>query len=600
MAQYRAPLKDIRFVMHDVLQFPDHYSRLRGVEGVDRSTLDLLLEQGGKFCEEVLHPLYRSGDEAGCGFSDGEVRLPRGYKEAREQFVQAGWPAITAHRKWGGQHLPRSLAIAINEMMSATNPPWVMLTGLPNGVMMAMEAGSRASGDDALEHRYFPGFVDGRYSATMCLTEPHCGTDLGLLLTRAEPQADGGYLLSGTKIFISYGEHDAAENIIHLVLARLPDAPAGTAGISMFVVPKFLLNEDGSNGARNGVSCGAIEHKMGYAASPTCVMHFEQATGFLVGRSHEGLRYMFVMMNDARIGSGMAALGLANASFQGALAYAKERLQSRAPSGPSNPQGPADPILTQPGVRHLVLTQKALTEGCRALLLDAARLSDIAEYGATPAEQQAAQHQLGFLTPIVKGFVTEVCNEAVSHGVQVLGGHGYVRESGMEQLMRDCRVSTIYEGTTQVQAMDLIGRKVMLDKGVALTKQVADITALCEALAGHERIGEQAGLLHTKVQEWLELAGEIGRAALQRPEEAGSAAVDFLMYSGYVVVGFYWLKLVLAAEQRLAAGGDADFCQGKFKAADYYFTRLLPRTLALAASIRAGATDVMAMAESEF
>lgn len=600
MASYRAPLDDIRFVVNDMLNFSDHYATLKEVEQVDRETFDLLLEQGGKFCEEVLHPLYRSGDEAGCEFDGGEVRLPAGYREARARFVEAGWPALTARKKWGGQHLPRSLAIAINEMMCATNPPWVMLTGLPNGVMMAMEAGSKATGDDALEHRYFPGFVDGRFSATMCLTEPHCGTDLGLLRTRAEPQEDGSYRLSGTKIFISYGEHDCAENIIHLVLARLPGAPSGTAGISMFVVPKFLVDEEGRGGARNAVSCGAIEHKMGYAASPTCVMNFEGAVGHIVGRPNEGLRYMFVMMNDARIGSGMAGLGLANASFQGALAYAKERLQSRALSGAQNPDGPADPILVHPGVRQLLLTQKALTEGCRALVLDTARWCDVADYGATQEARAFAQQRLGLLTPIVKGFVTEVSNEVVSHGVQVLGGHGYIRESGMEQLMRDCRVTTIYEGTTQVQAMDLIGRKVMLDKGAALTSLVADIRAFCDAHIAHPRVSAHAASLRNKAQEWHQLAAETGMAALNAPDEAGAASVDFLMYSGYVVVGFYWLKLALAAEEKLAAGGDPGFCHGKFKAADFYFRRLLPRTLSLAVTLRAGAGSLMEMNEEEF
>jgi len=522
--------------------------------------------------------------------------LPKGYRQAREQFVASGWPGLTAPIRWGGQALPRSVGIAINEMMCATNPPWVMLVGLPSGVMMAVEA----HGDEWQKQRFFPGLVDGRFSATMCLTEPHCGTDLGILRTRAEPQADGSYHITGTKIFISYGEHDCADNIIHLVLARLPDAPTGTAGISMFIVPKLMVHEDQSLGERNRVSCGAIEHKMGYAASPTCVMNFDAATGYLVGKPNEGLKYMFVMMNDARIGSGMAGLGLANASYQGALAYARERLQMRSLSGKKNPAGAADPIIVHPGVRQLLLTQKAFTEGCRALCLDAARYGDLAEYGADESIRKAASHRLGFLTPIVKGFVTEVSNECVSHGVQVLGGHGYIREHGMEQLMRDCRVSTIYEGTTQVQALDLLGRKIMLDQGRAMNAMIAEIDAFCEQHQVHTRIGAHAQLLRGKLADWQALAGEVGTAAMKDPDEAGAASVDFLLYSGYVLLAWYWLRLTLAAEQKLANDGDAHFCQGKFKAADFYFARLLPRTLALAASIRAGGSSLMAVTDEEF
>lgn len=597
MANYRAPLDEIRFVVHDVLKYAEHYAALRGPEQVDTETFDMLLEQAGKFCEEVLHPLYRSGDEAGCKFDRGVVTLPKGYREAREQYVAAGWPALTADRKWGGQHLPRSLSICITEMMCATNPPWVMLVGLPGGVTMAIETGCAASGDYSLGERFIPGLVSGRFSGTMCLTEPHAGTDLGILRTKAEPQPDGTYRLKGTKIFISYGEHDVAENIVHLVLARLPDAPKGTAGISMFVVPKFLVNDDGSLGARNTVSCGSIEHKMGYAASPTCVMDFDGATGYLVGKPHQGLKYMFVMMNDARIASGIVGIGLGNASYQGALEYAKERLQSRSLSGVKNPGGEADPIIVHAGVRQLLLTQKALSEGCRALALDAARLYDLTEYGATPEAKAVAHQRLSLLTPIVKGFVTEVSNEVTSLGVQVLGGHGYIRESGMEQLMRDCRVSTIYEGTTQVQAMDLIGRKVLGDRGATLHGLVEEIGAFCDQ---HAALGAHAQTLQAKLREWEQLAQGVGAAAAKNPDEVGAASVDFLMYSGYVLLGYYWLRLALTAETKLRAGGDADFCYGKLKTADYYFARILPRTLTLAASIRAGAASLMALSEREF
>lgn len=592
MAVYRAPLQDMRFLFDAVFKMPEHYAQLSGCQPPDADTLGMMLDSAASFCEEVLHPLYRRGDEAGCRFEQGQVTMPPGYREAREIFVKNGWTALAAPEDFGGQKLPGSVGIILNEMMCATNPPWVMLVGLPQAVMLTMDA----HGADWQREKFFPGLVDGRYGATMCLTEAHAGTDLGMLRTRAVPQQDGSYEITGTKIFISFGEHDLVENIIHLVLAKLPDAPEGTAGISMFVVPKRLIDEDGKDGPLNGVSCGAIEHKMGYMASPTCVMNFDGARGWLVGNPNEGLKNMFTLMNNARIGSGMQALGLADASYQGALAYARERLQMRSLSGAKNPQGPADPIIVHPGVRQLLLTQKAFTEGCRALLHDAARLADVVAFGRDEETRKTAYRRLGFLTPIVKGFVTEVGYESVNHGVQVMGGHGYMREHGMEQLVRDCRISTIYEGTTQVQALDLVGRKIMMTQARDLQVQVDEILACCEHCWDCEPVASLVPVLREHADEWLALGREIMLKAMGNLDEAGAASVDYLMYSGYVMLAWYWLRMAVAAQDQ----SDAGLRDAKLSTARFYFDRILPRTRGLAASIRSGGASLMVLSEEAF
>ncbi|MFZ5724527.1 MAG: acyl-CoA dehydrogenase C-terminal domain-containing protein [Pseudomonadota bacterium] len=597
MARYKAPLADIRYLMREVIDFRAHYAQLPGCGALGMDEVDMVLAEAARFAEDVLHPLYRSGDENSCRFENGNVYLPQGYKEARELFVRNGWSRMAAAERWGGQALPGSLGMICNEMMGAVNPPWVMLVGLPHAVMHTLDA----HGSEEQRQQYFPGLVDGRWGATMCLTEPHCGTDLGLIRTKAEPQADGSYRITGTKIFISFGENDVTENIIHLVLAKLPGVPEGTAGISMFIVPKFRVNPDGSNGARNAVHCGSIEHKMGYMASPTCVMNFDGAAGWLVGQPNDGLKYMFTLMNNARIGSGVQALGLADASHQGAVAYARERLQMRSLTGPKNPGGPADPIIVHPGVRQLLLTQKSLVEGCRWLVLEGARLADLAARGETPEIRRQANAELGFLTPIIKGFITEAGYECTNHGVQVMGGHGYMREHGMEQLVRDCRISTIYEGTTQVQALDLIGRKTLMAQGKPLAHYAQQVQAFIAAQAGNEKMKPYCAALTTKLAEWQQLTGQVMAKSFVNFDEAGAASVDYLMYAGYVVVACGWARMAAVSSAQLAAGtGDRTFHEAKLHSADFYFARILPRTLAHREAMLAGADTLMAMPAGSF
>jgi alkylation response protein AidB-like acyl-CoA dehydrogenase len=597
MAQYKAPLADIQFLMNDVIDFRAHYAILPGAADVDADVLAMTLGEAAKFAEQVLHPLYRSGDEEGCHFDKGDVRLPKGYQAARELFVQNGWTRMAADPRWGGQGLPGSIGLIANEMMGAVNPPWVMLVGLPMAVMMTIDA----HGTEAQRQQYFPGLVDGRYGATMCLTEPHCGTDLGLIKTKAEPQADGSYRITGTKIFISFGEQDVTSNIIHLVLAKLPGAPDGTAGISLFVVPKRILNTDGSDGEKNAVGCGSIEHKMGYMASPTCVMNFDGAIGWLVGPENGGLNAMFTLMNNARIGSGIQALGLADASFQGALTYAKERLQMRSLTGAKNPNGPADPIIVHPGVRQLLLTQKAITEGCRALIHEGARLADLVARGETEEIRKHANGELGFLTPVIKGFITEVGYEATNHGVQVMGGHGYMREHGMEQLVRDCRISTIYEGTTQVQALDLLGRKTLMAQGKPLARYAERLLAFCAEQAGNDRLKGHVAALEGKVKEWQQITQHVMAKSFGNFDEAGAASVDYLMYSGYVIVSYWWLRQAVAAQAALAAGkGDARFMEAKLHTCDFWFARMLPRTLTHRENVLAGVASLLSLPADDF
>ncbi len=597
MAKYKAPLADIRYLMRDVLDYAGHYATLPGCAALGMDEVDMVLEGAARFAEDVLHPLYRSGDENGCRFENGNVYLPKGYKEARDLFVQNGWTKLSVAERWGGAQLPGSLGIAANEMSGAVNPPWVMLVGLPFAVLHTIDS----HGSEEQRIKYFPGLVDGRWGATMCLTEPHCGTDLGLIKTKAEPQADGTYKLTGTKIFISFGEQDVTENIIHLVLAKLPGAPEGTAGISMFIVPKRHLAADGSSGARNGVSCGSIEHKMGYMASPTCVMNFDGAQGVLVGEPNAGLKYMFTLMNNARIGSGVQALGLADASLQGAVAYARERLQMRSLTGPKNADGPADPIIVHPGVRQLLLTQKALTEGARWLVLEGARLSDIAMRADTPEARKFADSDLGFLTPMIKGWITEVGYECTGHGVQVMGGHGYMREHGMEQLIRDCRIATIYEGTTQVQALDLIFRKTLMSQGKPLARFVKPVQDFIAANQGNEKLKPYLVALEAKLAEWQQITQQIMMKSMGNFDEAGAASVDYLMYSGYVVVAYGWAKMMAVSLAKLAAGeGDQSFHEAKLLTGEFYFARILPRTLMHREGVLAGAQSLMSMPADAF
>ncbi|WP_108444644.1 acyl-CoA dehydrogenase C-terminal domain-containing protein [Halomonas denitrificans] len=597
MPDYQAPLRDLRFVMDEMLDYPAHYARLPGGEDATPDVVDAILEEGARFAREVLLPLNQSGDREGCRLEGGEVKAPKGFKQAYAQYVEGGWPGLAAEAEHGGQGLPASLGMALNEMICATNLAWGMYPGLSHGAADAL----RHHGSEAQKATYLTKLVEGTWTGTMCLTEPHCGTDLGLIKTRAVPHDDGSHAITGTKIFISAGEHDLAENIVHLVLAKLPDAPAGSKGISLFVVPKFLPDGDGNPGERNGVTCGSLEHKMGIHGNATCVMNFDAARGFLVGAPHKGLACMFTMMNAARIGVGIQGLGLTEASFQNALAYARDRLQMRALAGPKAPEKPADPIIVHPDVRRMLLTQKAFAEGGRMLVLYTAQMIDLVEHGTDAAEKERAETLLGLLTPIVKAFLTEVGFEATNEGVQVFGGHGFIQEWGMEQLVRDARITRLYEGTTGIQALDLLGRKVLMSQGETLKVFTKEIHQFCQAEEGNAELAEFVRPLAKLNREWGELTMGVGMKAMSDREEVGAASVDYLMYAGYVTLAYLFARAARQARAALAEGGDeAAFYRAKLDTARFYYQRLLPRTRAHKAAIEAGGETLMAIGAEDF
>ncbi|MCP1315326.1 MULTISPECIES: acyl-CoA dehydrogenase C-terminal domain-containing protein [unclassified Halomonas] len=596
MPRYQAPLRDLRFVMDELLDYPAHYAVLGKGEDASPDVVSAILEEGGRFAREVLLPLNQSGDEQGCRRLDnGDVKAPDGFREAYRQYVEGGWPSLAADPEHGGQGLPASLAMALSEMICASNLAWGMYPGLSHGAADAL----RHHGSDAQQATYLTKLVEGTWTGTMCLTEPHCGTDLGLIKTRAVPAEGDAYRITGTKIFISAGEHDLAENIVHLVLAKLPDAPEGSKGISLFVVPKFLPDGDSNPGERNGVVCGSLEHKMGIHGNATCVMNFDDATGYLVGPPHKGLACMFTMMNAARLGVGIQGLGLIEASFQNSLAYARDRLQMRALSGKKVPEKPADPIIHHPDVRRMLLTQKAFAEGGRMLVLYAAQLLDRVEHGAEGEERDRADTLLGLLTPIVKAFLTEVGFECTNEGVQVFGGHGYIKEWGMEQLVRDARITRLYEGTTGIQALDLLGRKVLMSQGESLKVFTKEIHKFCKSEADHPMLGEFIEPLAKLNAEWGELTMGIGMKAMQDREEVGAASVDYLMYSGYVALAYLFARAVKSASAGLE-GDDQAFYKAKIDTARFYYQRILPRTRAHARMIQAGAAPLMAISSDDF
>ncbi|MEN5091009.1 acyl-CoA dehydrogenase C-terminal domain-containing protein [Pseudomonas protegens] len=596
MPEYQAPLRDMRFLIDHVFDFHGGYAAL-GASDASPDMVRAILEEGAKFCENVLAPLNRSGDEEGCHFDNGVVTTPKGFKQAFAQYVEGGWHGLAADPAYGGQGLPHSLGLVISEMVGSSNTSWGMYPGLTHGAMSAIHAHGTAE----QKQLYLNKLTAGQWTGTMCLTEAHCGTDLGIIKTRAVPQADGSYALSGSKIFISAGEHDMSENIIHLVLAKLPDAPAGTKGISLFIVPKFLPDAAGEVGERNGVSCGSIEHKMGIKASATCVLNFDGAKGFLIGEANKGLNCMFTMMNHARLGTGMQGLCLGEASFQGAIKYANDRLQMRSLSGPKAPDKAADPIIVHPDVRRMLLTMKAFNEGNRALAYFTAQLLDVAHLSRDQAQRQQAEDLLAFLTPICKAFMTETGLEVTNHGMQVFGGHGYIREWGMEQLVRDCRIAPIYEGTNGIQALDLLGRKVLGSQGKLLLGFTRIVHKFCVANAEHPQLKAHVAQLDGLNRQWGELTTQVGMAAMKNPEEVGAAALDYLMYSGYIVLGYLWLRMALVAQQQLDAGeSDGDFATAKLATCAFYFKRLLPRTGAHLAAIEAGSDCLMSLPAEMF
>jgi len=594
MSTYSAPLRDIRFVLYDVLGVEDAFRRLH-FDDANRETVDAVLDEAARFCETVLAPLNKVGDEHGVDYdkATASVTTAPGFKDAYAQFSEGGWGGLAAPAEYGGLGLPHVLGMPLEEMVDAANLAWGNFPLLSHGAANAL----RLHGEDWQRQVFLTKLVSGEWTGTMCLTEPHCGTDLGLLKTRAEPNADGTYSISGTKIFITAGEHDLTPNIVHLVLARLPDAPAGSKGISLFIVPKLKVDRDGSVGERNAVRCGAVEHKMGIHGSATCVMNFDGAQGYLIGPPHKGLMAMFTMMNTARIGVGMQGLGLAERAFQNALRYARERLQSRALSGAKFPDKPADPIIVQPDVRRMLLTCKSLIEGGRVLAYHAGLQVDVADHGAGEEERKAGDDLLGFLTPIVKACLTEWGVECTYHALQCFGGHGYIAEHGMEQLARDARITTLYEGTTGIQALDLMGRKTMQLQGAGLKAFLGLVQAFCAEHAGDEALAEFVGPLREKAGEWQALTLSIGKRAMGDPEEIGAAAYDYLFYSGYVALAYWWARSVAAAD---ASAQPQAFKDAKRETARFYFARILPRTLAHKTAIDSGPAPLLALDEAAF
>ncbi|WP_068830026.1 acyl-CoA dehydrogenase C-terminal domain-containing protein [Xanthomonas cerealis] len=594
MSTYQAPLTDLRFALHDVLQVEALFARL-GYAEATTDVVDAVLEEAARFTSSVLAPLNRLGDEHGCTLdtATGAVTTAPGFREAYRQFAEGGWTGLTAATEFGGQGLPHTLGVPLNEMVNAANLAWGNFPLLSHGAVEAL----KQHGEAWQQEVFLRPLVDGRWTGTMCLTEPHCGTDLGLLKTRAEPNVDGSWSVSGTKIFITAGEHDFTDNIVHLVLGRLPDAPAGAKGISLLVVPKFKVARDGSVGERNALRCGSLEHKMGIHGSATCVMNFDGAQGYLIGQPHKGLQAMFTMMNTARLGVGLQGIGLSERAYQNALRYARERLQSRSLTGATLPDKPADPILVHPDVRRMLLTVKALTEGSRLLALHAATLIDVAHHAQDPAERQQADVLVSFLTPISKACQTEWGVENTYHALQCFGGHGYIHEHGMEQLARDARITTLYEGTTGIQALDLIGRKTASSQGAGLKLFLAQIEAFAAEHADNPAVAEFIGPLRAKAGEWAALTKRILQRAAGNADELGAASYDYVFYSGYVVLAYWWARSVAAAD---ASARSEAFKQSKRETARFYYAKLLPRTLTHAAVIEAGAEPLMAMADAHF
>ncbi|EPB6961793.1 MULTISPECIES: acyl-CoA dehydrogenase C-terminal domain-containing protein [Pseudomonas] len=592
---YQAPLRDMRFVLHELFDVGAHCELLGN--GIDRELIDGVLEEGARYTGQVVAPLNRNSDEEGAKLKDGVVTTPTGFREAYRQYSENGWASMTGPTEYGGQGFPQMVSACFHEMLMAASLSFRVYSGLTEGAVLALYK----HGDEALRRDYLGKLVSGEWAGTMCLTEPQAGTDLALLRTRAEAQADGSYAISGSKIFISGGEQDLTENIVHLVLARLADAPAGVKGMSLFLVPKFVANPDGSLGERNSLGCGAIEHKMGIKGASTCVMNFDGARGWLLGQANQGLACMFTMMNDARFQVGLQGLGIAERAFQGALGYARERLQSRALVGPQAPDKVADPIIVHPDVRRMLLTQKTLVEGCRMLAACCARQLDL-EHGHPDADgRRAATRRAALLIPIVKAFLTDVGQEVASLGVQVYGGHGFIREWGMEQLMRDSRITQIYEGTNGIQALDLVRRKLLGDQGGELLALQGELAVASEALQGRAALAPLAEPVLQRLEEWRQLTGQVLEACARDPQEIGATSVDFLQYNAYVLLAALWLQAAARAQEALDGGsGEGDFYRAKLRSADFYLRRILPRASMHREALLGGADCLMALPEEHF
>ena len=601
MPIYNPPLRDMQFVMHEVLKVTDEYKAMPRHADVDADTINAILEEGGKFATEVAFPLNISGDEEGCtlDIATHEVTTPKGFKAAYAKYVAGGWPALSADPEYGGQGLPIVVNQCLYEMLNSANQAWTMYPGLTHGAYEALHT----HGTDEQKSTYLPKLTSGEWTGTMCLTEAHCGTDLGLLRTRAEPQADGTYKLTGNKIFISAGEHDFVSNIVHLVLARLPDAPQGSKGISLFIVPKFNVNKDGSLGPRNGIWCGGLEHKMGIHGNATAQIVLDGAVGTLVGQPNKGLQAMFVMMNAARIGVGMQSLGLTEVAYQNALAYAKDRIQMRSLTGIKNKDQPADSILVHPDVRKMLLTAKAFAEGGRALSLYTSLLIDRELQHPDEKVRKDSAELVALLTPIVKAFISDNAHIATNACMQVFGGHGFIKEWGIEQFARDNRINMIYEGTNTIQSLDLLGRKVLGNNGATLKKFGKLVSQLVEEEGVNEKMAEFINPVVYLGDQMNKFTTELGFKAFQNADEVGAAAVDYLRVAGHFVFAYLWARMAQVALREVTAahaeGRTVDpFYQAKLQTARFYFAKLLPETAMLMRTARGGAKVLMDTAEA--
>ena len=591
MPSYTPPLRDMQFVLHELFKVSDDLQPIPRYADIDADTINAVLEEAGKFAAEVAFPLNISGDTEGCKLDQAthQVKTPTGFKAAYDQYVQGGWPALNCDTEFGGQALPLVINQCLYEMLNSANQAWAMYPGLTHGAYAALHS----HGTEEQKQTYLHKMTSGEWTGTMCMTEPHCGTDLGLMRTRAEPQPGGSYRLTGSKIFISAGDHDLCANIIHLVLARLPDAPPGIKGVSLFIVPKFRVNQDGSLGERNGIFCSRLEHKMGIHGSATAQIEIENAYGTLVGQPNKGMQAMFVMMNAARLGVGNQSLGLTEVAYQNALVYAKERLQMRSLSGPKATDKPADPIIVHPDVRKMLLTAKAYAEGGRALAVYCAVLLDKEHYHPDEKVRRDSGEMVSLLTPIVKAFLTDNGWTATSACQQVFGGHGYIKDNGMEQFVRDARINMIYEGTNTIQSLDLLGRKVLGNNGATLQKFGKLIGRLVAEEGVNEKMAEFINPIAVLGEQMTKFTTELGFKGFQNPDEVGAAAVDYLRVAGHLVFGYFWARMAQVALREIASGNTDPFYTAKLQTARFYFAKLFPETATLMHTARTGARVLM-------
>jgi hypothetical protein len=591
MPIYNPPLRDMQFVMHELLNVVADFKQLPQHADIDVDTINAVLEEGGKFAADVAFPLNVSGDAEGCSIDQKThaVTTPKGFKEAYRQYIDGGWAALGCDPAFGGQGLPLVVNSMFYEMLNSANQAWTMYPGLTHGAYAALHT----HGTEEQKQTYLHKMTSGEWTGSMCLTEPHCGTDLGLMRTKAEPQADGTFKITGNKIFISAGEHDMADNIIHLVLARLPDAPAGIKGVSLFIVPKFLVNKDGSLGERNGIYCGGLEHKMGIKASATAQMVLDNAVGTMVGQPNKGMQGMFVMMNAARLGVGNQSLGLTEVAYQNALAYAKDRIQMRSLTGPKAKDKPADPIIVHPDVRKMLLTAKAYAEGGRALQGFCSMLLEKEHGHPDEKVRKDSGEMLAMLTPIVKAFITDNGHISTNACMQVFGGHGFIKEWGMEQFVRDNRINMIYEGTNTIQSLDLLGRKILGNNGATLRKFGKLIGQLVEEEGVNEKMAEFITPIAVLGDQMTKFTTEIGFKGFQNPDEVGAAAVDYLRVAGHLVFGYFWARMAQVALREIAAGNTDQFYLAKLQTARFYFAKLFPETATLMRTARNGSKVLM-------